>query len=246
MKSETILRAMGGIDEKLIEDACIVNFKRKKYGRPLRVAIAAALVLCMLGTAAWAASNWRVSEPREGFTPTDPAGNSHQVFSHDILLQLPVREDAPALIGAYYYPKMPHGFTPTFGYAYASQTRDKLCDLTFFWESGDGWVRFTQESVSHYEGEIRTTVHTGSEEPPQIRDASLGGIDGILITFTTDKNESDQIFYWTDGQYIFYLDFCGSYTQEQLAKTVAAVKKTEDITPHLISMTDEEIRKTFP
>lgn len=265
MKSEKILRAIGQMSDDLVEDAEIKNTQVKRpvsCRRMLRMGLAAAVVVCLLTAAVLAAKTWffdgyqaKLDEPVDVVGATDPNGNSQKGTIYELTFCLPLNETAPELIESYYFPDVSEKYEQSFGYAYAGMERDTLCDITFFWDVPSGekmGIRFTQESRFGLEqdgylvgNELRIVAHSIADMEPETQELTLGGVKGLLIIEPEEAIYPRQYFYWSDGDYVFHMWFPLAFTQEEMAQIIGSVKEVDLIQPYLISMTDEELKKTF-
>ena len=263
MKSEKILYTMNEISDELIEDATIHKIntlsKRKntekqhllpKSHRAFRLGFAAALIACLLGTAVFAAGTWifnpHVKDSWDVLTPTGDNGNGHSGTTYVLSFCLPLKEDAPELIETYYFPQVPSAYKQSFGYAYAGMNYDRLGSIIYSWDIPDGEVQgmmFYQESgldsnmIEFYAG--------GTPEfAPEMKEVRLGGVDGVLIVETI-CDFPHQYFFWSDGEYVFHMRFPVEFTEEQMAQVIGSIIEVEDAKQYLISMTEEELKKTF-
>lgn len=266
MKNEKILNAMSSISDELIEDANITMPHREAAAdrahlpsrRIFRLGIAAALAVSLLGTVALAARLFhdyqpQLSDPVDVVTPTDANGDSQNGTIYQLSFCLPLNEDAPELIEAYYFPEVPEMYQQSFGYAYAGLDRDRLTTIHFGWdvpgEEKQG-ILFEQESADSLDGnEVRIHLLTAPGTVPETKETVLGGMEGLLIT---EPKELDQLglhphqyFYWSDSDYVFYMRFPIDFTEEQMGKMIASVREVEDIRPYLISMEEKDIEETF-
>lgn len=272
MKNERILNAMGSISDELIEDANIKNlhalpnrktatdWKHLQTRRIFRLGIAAALIASLLGTVALAARSWffndyqpQLSDPAEVVTPTDENGNSQKGTVYQLSFRLPINEEAPELIDRYYFPEVPEMYEQSFGYAYAGLNRDRLVTIHFGWDIPEGekqGILFEQESAGSLDGnEIRINLLTAPDTVPETKEAVLGGVEGLLITEPRELDllglHPHQYFYWSDGNYVFYMRFPIDFTEQQMGQLIGSVKEVDNIQPYLINMTEEELKKTF-
>lgn len=262
MKEERILRAIGQLDDALVADAELKKTSKCTWCRVLRYAAAACLVIALLTTAVLATTSWifdghhtQLSGPTEVYSPSDANGNSRQGANYELSFRLPLQETAPQLLETYYFPSVPSKYPQSFGYAYAGLECETLCDITFFWDVPNGaksGIRFTQESRIGLErdgrlngNELKIVVSSTAEAQPLTQELTLGGVQGLLITETEGVSVARQYFYWSDGAYVFHMWFPLEMTQEEMSQIIGSVRQVEDIRPQLISMTGEEIRKTF-
>ena len=252
MKNEKIFNAMGLLNDELIEDASLEklhtteNRKRLQTRRMLRLGIAAALAISLLGTVALAVQHFRyelqISDPVEVVSPTLNGVSQSGTMRH-ISFRLPLNEDAPDLIERYYFPDLPEMYEQSFGYAYAGLNRDKLGLLHFRWAvpGGKSWgLEFRQENKPE-NGEIHLNL-----SEPTLKETTLGGVEGMLIVETEVSWMTNyQRFYWSDGNYVFSINFPLDFTEEQMGEMIASVREVEDIRPYLISMAEKDINETF-
>lgn len=273
MKSEKLLRAIGRMRDDLVADAEITKTSNKHKTRrneqaaasrnavpagrrALRLGIAVALIAALLGTTVLAARYWRfngyhphVGDSWEVVAPTDENGNRYWGSEYELSFFLPVNEDAPELIEAYYFPEVPEEYKHSFGFAYAGYDMDRLTIISFGWDVPDGEIHgiwFDQASVEYYGGnEIRTIKIGTSDTAPELKEVVLGGVEGVLIVEPENADRPHKHFYWSNGEYIFYMRFPIDFTEEQIGQIVGSVKKVEDIQPYLISMTEEQREGTF-
>lgn len=259
MKNEKLLKAIGSVNDELIEDANLEKLhttENRRHLHPrkiLRFGLAAVLIAGVLGGTALAVQHFRpfrgyepqISDPIEVVSPTDPNGNSYSGTMQEVSFRLPLNEDAPELIERYYFPDLPEMYEQSFGYAYAGLNRDRLGLLYFRWAvpGGKSWgLVFQQESAGNLEnGEIH--MHLSE---PTLKETVLGGVEGMLIVETEMPGQTNyQYFYWSDGNYVFSMHFPLDFTEEQMGEMIASVREVDDIRPYLITETEEDIKKTF-
>lgn len=263
MKNEKLLKAIGSVSDELIEDANLETLRTaetRKYLYPrkiLRFGLAAALIAGLLGVTALAVEHFRpfrgyepqMSDPIEVVTPTRD-GESQSAQKHNISFRLPLNEDAPELIEQYYFLDVPAMYEQSFGMAYDGLNGDRLMKLDFFWDVPNGQkkgIRFSQESVATLEdSQIHTLLITPPGTKPELMEVTLGGVDGLLIADHPMPGKANyQYFYWSDGNYVFSMWFPLDFTEEQMGEMIASVREVEDIRPYLITMSEEDIKKTF-
>lgn len=267
MKNERIFNAVGKISDDLIEDAAISKMescpKSKKTEqqwlmpagrRVFRFGIAAALIACLMGTVVLAAGLWifngydpHVNNSWDAVTPTDDSGNSHSGSIYELSFYLPLNEDAPDLIETYYFPQVPVPYKQSFGYAYAGMNWDRLGSIVYAWDIPEGEIHgmmFYQES-GFESNEIVFPADGTPDCVPEMKEVVLGGVEGVLIVETIDFDFPHKYFFWSDGEYVFHMRFPADFSEDQIAEIVGTVDKIEDVQQYLISMTDEELKKTF-
>ena len=249
-KAFSVLHASGDTLQEVLN----MTAKRKQPGRRVHILIAAAAVLCLLVTTALAAPilykqiSGSVTESWEAATPTDDQGSSVTGTVHMIRLDIPLNETAPDEIETYYLPQVPAEYPQSFGYAYGGLNFDRLYGITLAWDVPGGekkGIMFYQTSAYAYQVDgVGFSVFSESGQEPVMKTVTLGGVEGFLIE-EPDEFEGRQYFCWTDGDYVLYMRFPYSFTEEQMSEIIASVQPVEDIRPWLISMTDEELAKTF-
>ena len=268
MKSGKLLDAIGEISDEMIADAAVEKRMMPHRGektdstwnvtsgsrRMLRLGIAVALIAGLLGTAALASSMWffdgyhpQVDDSWDAVTPTDDNGVSHIGSIYIISFSLPLNEDAPELIETYYFPQVPDIYEQSFGAAYTGMNFDKLGSIIYAWDIPDGAIQgmmFYQESG--FDSNVIETHVTGTPDiAPELKETELGGVEGVLIVEPVESDYPDQYFYWSDGEYVFHMRFPIDFTEEQMAQIIGSVHEVEDVRPYLISMTEEDLEKTF-
>lgn len=267
MKSERILCAMNDISDKLIEDAAINNVQAlptsKKIEKPqlmpasrrvFRLGIAVALIACLLGTVVFAASSWlfngydpHMNDFWSAVTPTDDNGNSPSKSIYELSFYLPLNEAAPKCIETYYLPQVPTLYKQSFGYAYAGENWDQLSAIVYAWDIPDGekqGMMFYQES-GFDSNQIVFSAKGSPDCVPEMKEAILGGVEGVLIVETIDFDYPHQYFFWSDGEYVFKMRFPIEFTEELMAQIIGNIIKIEDVQKYLVSMTEEEMRNAF-
>lgn len=267
MKSEKILCAMSELSNELIEDAAIKNINSMQNNktntnrdlipasrRIFRLGIAVALIACLLGTAVFAATSWlfngfntKVGDSWEAVTPTEPNGNSHSGSVYELSFYLPISENAPDLIETFYFPQVPDVYKHSFGYAYAGMNYDRLGAIVYAWDIPNGethGMMFYQESG--FDSNLIEFHAVGTPNcAPELKEVVLGDVEGVLIVETIDFGYPHKYFFWSDEDYVFHMRFPADFSEKQMAEIVGNVNKIEDVQQYLISMTEEEKRKTF-
>lgn len=267
MKSEKILYAMSDISDELIEDATInktrilpksKNIDKQQFiptgRRVFRLGIAVALIACLLGTVVFAAKSWifngynpHVNDSWGAVTPTDDNGNSQSGSIYELSFYLPLNEDAPELIETYFFPKVPTLYKQSFGYAYAGKKFDRLGSIIYAWDIPDGEIQgimFYQES-GFESNEIVFPAKGTPDCVPEMKEVVLGGVEGVLIVETIDFDFPHKYFFWSDGEYVFHMRFPVEFTEDQMAQIIGSTNELENVRQFLVSMTEEEKRKTF-
>ncbi|MBQ7344778.1 MAG: hypothetical protein IJW45_01790 [Oscillospiraceae bacterium] len=251
MNREKLFEAIGQVDERLLAGAEV----QKKYRRlGWKVALVAAVVagLTVTAVAAPAIRNALFGGKVETddtmwITPTDPAdGSSYEISSHEVTLAVDMDADAPKTIGTYYLPRVPEGMEQVAGHILG----DPLGSVTQFWWIQDtvGDIHFVQKAGGSLQPEdLRESVSTSYGTIPEAELRTFAGIQGYLIDALPigDGLVGDRIFFWSDGQYLFRLEVPYEYTDDQLEEMVASVQPVEDITPHLVTMSQEEMERVF-
>ena len=267
MKNERIFNAVGKISDDLIEDAAISKMescpKSKKTEqqwlmpasrRAFRLGIAVALIACLLGTAVFATTSWlfngfnaKVGDSWEAVTPTEPNGNSHSGSVYELSFYLPISENAPDPIETFYFPQIPDAYKHSFGYAYAGMNYDRLGAIVYAWDIPNGethGMMFYQESG--FDSNLIEFHAVGTPNcAPELKEVVLGDVEGVLIVETIDFGFPHKYFFWSDGDYVFHMRFPVDFPENQMAEIVGTVDRVEDVQQYLISMTDEELKKTF-
>lgn len=230
--------------------------KRHSDRRILHTALAAALMVCLLATTVLAAPVvyrailGRVTDTtRDAYTPTDEWGNSQVGTVCEVALDIEMNEDAPAVIETYYMPQLPDDYKQSFGYGYGGMNYDRLSAIICGWDVPDSerqGILFAQFSAEAFENEdkaVVVSVESGSE--PEMRQTELGGVEGFLVLAPDDTEWGRKYFYWSDGDYVFYMRFTYAFTEAQIGEMVAGVRQLDDVRPYMVSMTEEEMAKTF-
>lgn len=227
------------------------NKNRSK--KPLRLALLAALMVCLLATTVWAAPlvrkaiSGKVTQSSDAYTPMDETGNSYKVTIQKLTLEVPLNADAPELIEAYYMPQIPEVYPQNYGYAYGGLTGRELCVIQYSWDvpGGEKWgIWFTQQSRLSWEefGYLLMDEILAQEV------TTIAGVEGFYMetkSAAADVLKSGKQFIWTDGSYVFHLRVPADFTMEQLEQLVASVTQVEDIRPYMVEMTEEQMEKTF-
>lgn len=215
----------------------------------LRTAMVAALV-AMLATTVYAAPMiinaifGEVTGVEEFFTPTSPSGESEIKTGYEITLEMNLNENAPEVIETFYMPDMPEEYIHSFGYAYAGYDFDNLGKVTYGWDTQTGEkmaVMLDQMSAEGFFHNRVISVHTQMAEGPQMEQTVLGGVEGFLVQTPDDWSW----FIWSNGDYVFRLAVRAGITLDQMEQIVTSVQAVDDVTPYLISMTEDELDKTF-
>ncbi len=254
MKNEKLFEAIGDLDEHMIAQTEIVPTQRsKRIG--WRVMLVAAIV-AGLGVTAVAAPILRnavkggklETKPQTVYTPTDPVtGQSQELHSYEITLEVEFDQDAPKSIETYYIvPDIPEEFNRQF---LGHIMKDEVMTQFGWVESGtDRDICFNQWAGRYdaMKDVLTVNVTTASGAVPKHGLRTFGGIQGYLVEEPTlGENYGEREFYWSDGAYLFRLQVPCDYTDAQLEAMVASVRPVEDITPYLSTMTEQEIADIF-
>ena len=246
-------------EDTLLEVLSMTN-ERKHSNRWIRITIAAAIIACLLTTTALAAPiiyervigngevNATVTSSWYAETPSDPNGNSVTGTNYQIKLDVAMHENPPTEIETYYMPQLPAQYSQQFGYAYAGLNHDQLDTILCYWGASEetASIHFSQSSAHAYEMDgmgFNLFLKDGHE--PLLDPVKLGNVDGYLIEAPDDPYDGVKYFCWSDGDYVFYLRFPITFTEEQMSDIIATVQPVEEIRPYLITMTDEEFIKVF-
>lgn len=269
MTREDLFAAIGDVEESRLargenmsssnvthlEGNEMTNATKRPKGRILRNTLVAALIVVMLATTVLAAPIvyravfGTVTDTYEMYTPTDAAGNSDRKDSHEIELEIELNEDAPEDIETYYVPNIPEKYVQSFGFAYSGMEFDGVDIAVYGWDIPDSekmgimFYQRTKESYDHGANVISVSTLPGEE--PEMKQIELGGVEGLLILSPNETQWGRKYFCWSDGDYLFYLRVTYDFTEEQIGEMVASVRAVGDARPYLISMTEEEMRKTF-
>lgn len=218
------------------------NTKKRPLGRMARNLLIAAVVMALMATTVLAGTAYRevfgdVTETMDMYTPTDAAGDSHGFTSQKIELNIEMNLDAPRQITEWYVPELPEEYDLYFGNAYDGMDQDgRYGVLTLGWDAPGGEtqeIMFYQVTREGYENGGRYAYANG---PSEFGPATLGGVDGFLIQSPEDTNYGRKFFYWSDGDYLFYMRFDYTVPEEVMEQIIASVHQVESITPYLISM----------
>lgn len=251
MKEEQLFEAIGELDAAILAETEVNTGNIKRMG--WRVALIAAVVAGLAVTAAAAPlirnalrGAQMKTDDSAWFTPTNAStGESQQVQSHDITLEVEFNENAPGSIMTYYItPEIPPEFRQYHGHIY----KGAMC-AQYGWitENKDKMIFFEQWAGNAVEpGDLVVNVYTNPGEVPQNGLKTIGGIQGYLVEQpTVGDDPGRRIFCWSDGDYLFRLEVPGDYTDAQLESMVAAVHPVEDITPYLLNMNDGKEMKAL-
>lgn len=252
MKKEKLFEAIGMLDEKMLAQADQPVKKHRWLG--WKVALVAAVVAGMAVTAVASPAirnalfgGKMVSDEALWNTPTDPAdGSSYEVAQHHVTLEVELDQDAPKMIGTYYLPQTPEGMEQVAGHILG----EPVGSVAQFWwiSDGTGDIHFMQKAGGSLRPEdLRESVSTLYGTVPKAEMRSFGGIEGYLIDVRPigDGLMGDRLFFWSDGQYLFRLEVPYGYTDVQLEEMVASVQPVEDIAPHLVTMSREEMEEVL-
>lgn len=248
MKNEELFEAIGGLDDSMLAEC--KNTVERRTGRMGWKAVLIAAVLTGLAVTAVAAplihnalKGGKVeTDNTVWWSPTDPAdGASYELREHRITLDVEFDADAPKAIKTYYIPQIPENLQLYHGHIY----KDSM-SAQFGWK-GDGYIFFSQEAGgSLLTKELVEYVFTVPGDAPDTGLRTFSGIEGYLIRVDAVGDEQgEQIFYWSDGAYLFRLEVPLDYTDAQLEALVTSVQPVEDITPYLCTMTEQEVKDFF-
>ncbi len=251
MKSETLLETIGNLEEDILMEKGRSAGTVRKLG--WRVALIAAVVAGLALTAAAAPlirnalkSAEVQSDESAYFMPTNPDnGESPQVQKHNVVLEVDILADAPARIQDYYVvSQVPAEFEQYLGHVYKDQM---LASFGWLDNETGRQIFFTQVAGNACQPEdYAVSIWTDPGEKPACGMCTLGEIQGCLMEQETIGNlPGKRIFYWSDGEYLFYLEVPADYSDTQLEEIIASIQPVEDITPHLSTMTDAEMEAFF-
>lgn len=251
MKSEELFEAIGHLDETVLAESAPKSGIIRRIG--WRVALIAAVVTGLAMTAAAtplirnALKGAEVeTDESEYFMATDPVnGESPQVQKHDILLEVDIHADAPKRIETYYaLLEVPEEFRQYLGHVYQDEM---LASFGWLEDATGRQIFFTQIAGNACEPEDYVAhIWTNPGEKTTCNMKTLGEIQGCLMEQEALGNvPAKRIFCWSDGDYLFYLEAPGDYTDARLEEMLASIQPVEDVTPYLSTMTDAEMAELF-
>ena len=240
--------------EQLISEVLMMNTEKTKSKTrvTLKLALAAVIMVSVFATTVFAATavyrffNAEVEDLGRTLCDTDENGVSEVEEAYELRFEFEMKDNAPALIQEYYLPQIPEKYPQCFGYAYGGLGYDRLGTITLAWEVPNVekmGIMFFQHSAEGFEGKRTVMVKSGSE--PEMVSKILGGVEGLLILAPDESIAGRKYFCWCNGDYVFEIMFPYEFSDAEMSAIIESVDKVEDIRPYLISMTDEEIEKTF-
>ncbi|MBR2889314.1 MAG: hypothetical protein IKC09_03460 [Oscillospiraceae bacterium] len=255
MKREDLFLAIGQVEESRLarsegelpsnatnlEGPMNQQENRKSASRLLRNLLVAAVVMVLMATTVLAGTAYRevfgdVTDTAYMYTPTDAAGTSHGFASQKITLDIEMNPDAPRIIETWYVPELPEEYGLYFGNAYDGMEQDgRYGVLTLGWDAPGGEVQEIMFYQVTREGYERSYRYAHANGPSEFGPATLGGVDGYLILSPEDTDYGRKYFYWSDGDYLFYLRFDYSVPEDVMEQIIASVHQVESIDPYLIS-----------
>lgn len=252
MKNEDLFEAIGGLDDTMIAETETVG--RRKTGHTLRRTLLVAVLVAGMAISAGAAPLIRnallggklETSTQPVFLATDPTtGKSPELQSHKITLKVEFNEDAPKRIEAYYItPDIPAEFKQYHGHIYKNGV---VAQFGWIVEGKGRDILFSQTAGNAVQPEdLVVSVYTAPRQMPEHGLRTFAGIQGYLVEEpTVEYDYGRREFYWSDSDYLFCLQVPIDYTDAQLEQMVASVRPVEDITPYLVTMTEQEIGEMF-
>lgn len=237
MKKETLFEAIGGLDEAMIAETAP---KRRTVG--LRVALVAAII-AGLGLTAGAAPLIRnalksgsvETNQLDAFTPTDPvSGNSYEIRTHDIRVEIELDEQAPETIETFYIPEIPQGYEQYHGAVYNENSM-----LHCVWKTEAGYdqdITYWQIARHSYDpDEIVAAIATAPGGKPIAEMRSYAGIEGYYVQQDpVAELPGSRMFFWSDGSYLYRLELPYAYTDTQMEETITSLSQISQIDSYLI------------
>lgn len=242
MKAETLFEVIGELDDDMIaETEKQSSTKGKRIG--IRVMLVAA-ILAGLGLTAGAAPLIRnalksgsvETNPHAAFTPTDPvSGNSYEIRTHEVRVEIELDKAAPEYIETFYIPEIPEGYEQYRGALYNQGSL-----LHCVWKTPEDYGHdITYWQTSRYSYEPDGTVDIITTAPGEIPTAEMrayGDIEGYYIQQKpVAEIPGSNLFFWSDGSYLYRLELPYDYTDTQIADIIASVAPVSDMDTYLMS-----------
>ncbi len=230
------------------------TMNNKPVRRILRSVLVAAAMVALLVTTVWAAPLLReifgqITGDWEAILPTDGSGSSQQGTATDIHLDLELNDDAPEVVELFYMPSVPEQYPHSFGFAYAGMDMDRLCVLTWGWDVPGGeleGIMFHQMTGEAFREDFDDlSVYTADGKAPKMEQVTLGGISGLLVHAPDMTQWGRKHFYWSDGDYVFYMRFPYAFTEADMSACLEGFAAVENPEDYMISMTEEQREQTF-
>lgn len=238
MKNEKLFEAIGGLDDAMLAETEAVD--RRSAGRTLRRTVLVAALVAGMAISAGAAPLIRNAlrggevekDERPWFSATNPSnGASYESRSYEITLDVDIDENAPNQIETFYLPQMLEDAPQRSGNLY----NGSLAQYGWYSDEMDQGFFFSQQAGGSIRKEDLTySVHVAPDDQPKTELRMFGGVEGYYVAAKPiGEGEGERWFFWSDGDYLFYLEVPYEYTDIQLEEIVASVKQIDDIMPYL-------------
>ncbi len=214
----------------------------KPVGRILPKLLLAAVIVALLTTTAFATA--KISDALKGgkaeldgntwYAPTGTPNGEGPYDCYELYLDVEINPDAPLKIENYYMPVLDAEYV-----AYLGADLDQKA-TQFAWTKGlRNWkdhIMFLQMPGGTFDPDRAVaSIFTPAGTDAEMQYITLGTVSGCLVedTFLHARRH----FYWSDGDYVFYMMVPAAYTDAQLTALVESVRYVPSIEPYLV---DEE------